>query len=1218
MKKAKILSLTLVVLLIALALGVFMLPAAAEEVLPEAGAVMSEDVITDYGTIPAASANQTDLPFVVFKDRSFVGGYNTWNAVTAAAQNAVSGAGNINSTAVILLRRDFTGVGQDTGVTINAATNITLDLGGYKLAYSWVGFDLSGNYNNAPYKTTITVKNGTVLNTCGMGFVDFQNHADTTAKEYDVKFEGVTFGFAPNIDASWGNWGASRMLLEMWGTEAGAGSVANVIYDGCTFNLRDNIPSAVSSDARVDLFHVYDGTQNANINISINGGNIIASAPSSLNMFNFLNGDANDSLTFNKDADGDYTKLTTASTESYTNGLQYTGSFNTPEGEMYFVEISDDGTTSVCVLDTISFEGGTVDYLTDGNDKHLSAVDFPFFLFKGEYSAGYATWREAIRAATTYADADSKTAYVVMRRDYLATKAKDESTNFNNAKGKIKVDLHGFTITNSERDLIDIHINYDTATNTTLGFASSLEIKNGTINNANASRPIMVVGHGGTNATYGSKQFNFTFTDVVFKATNGASAFVQEWTGGSHVGEGNDLHFVFNDCTFDFTEAAANAVFFNIANSYDLSSAVFNGGKIIASDFSGRKLYNANSDDTVYVTNDAESGKYITLEQATAAKAPTVSFKDKNGNSMSFVGGAESDTVKTYELGLDISTTHGYIPARYSSAESYPFAVFRNGVCVGAFAAWGIDSGNSALSDSKDAGSVILLRRDFSYSSGYYNNLSQTKTNTLLDLNNFTFTVVHQHMFKAQKKTANDTAFTVKNGNIVLSGGASLIALSSWNADGAYAGGNKFDFNFDNVNVEIADGAGVRYILGCNEFNDKSASGAITANIIFNKCKFDLSKANKALTLFDMTDARGLFNVTINGGEIVSSGESLTFNTDKGNPDSSLSFAKADGKYLTVEVPKGASAPAGTFASAEGNLKFKKTSGTETSDIYELTTEEIADFSFVPKASVTLDSNLIFNIYLPANSGAVLGEVTLNGAKVTLGEAVDGYYLITKELQANEAASQLKLTVNLTVNGKAIRGTFTFSTVKYAKKLLEMNTSEKEAVLAKDMLAYVRSAYAFFNGTTVPEIDEVLGTYESKTEINTGEAKKTVTGLTGATFVLDAKPAVRFYLGENTVADFTFKVGTRVLTAEDINATGSVETYGNYVEFSLYAYEMTEVFSYTKGADAGEYNLISYYVYVSGNEYEGEKPTELTDLVAKFYNYCASAKAYRQYVLENQ
>ena len=161
---------------------------------------------------------------------------------------------------------------------------------------------------------------------------------------------------------------------------------------------------------------------------------------------------------------------------------------------------------------------------------------------------------------------------------------------------------------------------------------------------------------------------------------------------------------------------------------------------------------------------------------------------------------------------------------------------------------------------------------------------------------------------------------------------------------------------------------------------------------------------------------------------------------------------------------------------------------------------------------------------------------------------------------------------------------------------------------AKDMLNYIDSAYKHFNG------DDVLDApYASDFNIESAEAKKTVPGLSGATFVLDAKPAVRFYFAEGySYESFTFKVGNRTLTEKDI-----AHKDATYVEFSLYAYEMTEDFTYTVGGESGVYNLASYYAYASGtgeNDYKGEDKATLTDLVAKFYNYCASAKAYRAYV----
>ena len=275
--------------------------------------------------------------------------------------------------------------------------------------------------------------------------------------------------------------------------------------------------------------------------------------------------------------------------------------------------------------------------------------------------------------------------------------------------------------------------------------------------------------------------------------------------------------------------------------------------------------------------------------------------------------------------------------------------------------------------------------------------------------------------------------------------------------------------------------------------------------------------------------------------------------------------------------------------------------------------ELISNISFTPMASITLDSNLIFNIYIPEDDR--ITEVKLNGDTITLGEAKNGYYIVSTPLAAAEAAKTLTLTVNLTVEGTPLTGTFSFSTVKYASKLLSMNTSAEEQTLAKDMLAYVRSAYVYFNNATadtaeVKAIDAVLDGYASTATIDTGDAKCDVDGLSGATFVLGANPAIRFYLDTYTADKFSFKVGNRALLASEAN-TGS-DADGDYIEFTLYAYEMTEVFSY-EIADTeikGEYNLIAYYA-----DAVEKSDNELTDIVAKFYNYCYSAKEYREYVI---
>ena len=352
----------------------------------------------------------------------------------------------------------------------------------------------------------------------------------------------------------------------------------------------------------------------------------------------------------------------------------------------------------------------------------------------------------------------------------------------------------------------------------------------------------------------------------------------------------------------------------------------------------------------------------------------------------------------------------------------------------------------------------------------------------------------------------------------------------------------------------------------------------------------------------------GTEKLTLKVGEAISLNKTLKL--IKGSVNAECGFVQIGGKELV--------AVSGGYTLAEqGSVTIvyyatRKADGGSTYRIYSepvtLTFVDESVANFKVKTSVTLDSNLIFNIYIPAHAG--LGTVTLDGAPVDLGEANEGYYVISTPLAAAEAARELKLVINLTVDGTALKGSFTFSTVKYAEKLLaDGSISATEKALAKDMLNYIDSAYKHFNGDAVLDAP-----YASGFNIASAEAKKTVPGLSGATFVLDAKPAVRFYFADGySYESFTFKVGNRALTEKDI-----AHKDATYVEFSLYAYEMTEDFTYTVGGESGAYNLASYYAYISGegeNDYDGEDKATLTDLVAKFYNYCASAKAYRDSVI---
>ena len=175
MKKAKILSLALVVLLVALVIVSLTLPAAAEETLPEAGQVMTEDVVTEYGTIPAKFSNQTDYPFVIFKDQEFKGAYAYWyytgidvdgDGVSGKDDDDKQGAFASMRSYVggtILMRRNYSISSANANDKYMSHLNGTMniDLGGHTLVAGGSElFNVRNNHKTA--KPTYNVKNGAI------------------------------------------------------------------------------------------------------------------------------------------------------------------------------------------------------------------------------------------------------------------------------------------------------------------------------------------------------------------------------------------------------------------------------------------------------------------------------------------------------------------------------------------------------------------------------------------------------------------------------------------------------------------------------------------------------------------------------------------------------------------------------------------------------------------------------------------------------------------------------------------------------------------------------------------------------------------------------------------------------------------------------------------------------------------------------------------------
>ncbi|MBE6536379.1 MAG: glycerophosphodiester phosphodiesterase family protein [Ruminococcaceae bacterium] len=294
----------------------------------------------------------------------------------------------------------------------------------------------------------------------------------------------------------------------------------------------------------------------------------------------------------------------------------------------------------------------------------------------------------------------------------------------------------------------------------------------------------------------------------------------------------------------------------------------------------------------------------------------------------------------------------------------------------------------------------------------------------------------------------------------------------------------------------------------------------------------------------------------------------------------------------------------------------RTTDGGSTYRIYsepiELTfvSESLADFK--PMSSITLGSELVYNVYVPVSD--MLKSFTLDGVTYTDFEALkdivtinaNNYYHFAIELPSAEAARSIVLSVNITVDGADFEGSFTMSVPKYAKKVMNLDAaSEYEKTLAKDVLAYVKAAYSYFTEFNTAEeiarvnalIDSIIGDYKAE-PVSSG-VTNTVSPVTSVTLNLDSKPSIRFYV---TDTNLEFYANGRKLNT----VTGTDATYGAYVELDVYAYVLAETITYGNG---GSYHISDFL--------EGAKGTNYENLVACFIKYTESAADYRNYVVNN-
>ena len=1228
--------------------------------------IYNADTATKYGVIPEEYADVEKYPFVVFSDTGkFVGAYSVLfgqeNGPFTRAKNLNSQYNvwdEVNETygtrpyaSYILMRRDYEigdaeydwNFAQSQGTTILDLNGFTLYKNATSSSKTKVVFPGTAKANPGSgdaytYPSYFVIQNGTIntnapllsLNTYGTTY-------DLTKKVMDFTFDNVEIVAAEGTNAA-------HFLHQIDNASNGTKGPAtiNVTYNDCTIDIRGyGVPTSATT-----LFNA-NGTSATmlNINVAVNGGVIKAKDFKNVSLIT-LDNYYGSSITFDKGENETYTAIDIASTAT----VAPSGTVTTPEGgKVYSKKTSTDG------VDTYLLSGKITEYGAVP-DEYINGTEYPFLVFaNGDFKGAYKYWADkdstvnsAIERAHELANGASGVGVkvtILLQNDYANVRSSDnDSSNhkFGQITGELTIDLNGHTLTSGTWMLFSFN-------GQLVGgklYDQKVTVKNGTLIAGNkVIYAVEQYNTAWTEASHGRKLIDVTFQNVTFGQSLNYSTEKVPFLENTSTSQMSPIDFkaLYENCVFDYDNHASGTAFtmlnFSVASGVKADITI-KGGYVELSTFQNFNLYKLSTGDSVKFAKNDE-GEYMIAKIAESGASTTADFTADNGKTFNFAHWDTKDGRKLYKL-ISLVTEYGTIPATNASLVDYAFAVFVNGEFKGAYKYWADKDStvNSALERAYELANgasgvgvkvTILLRTDYANTRSSDNDSATQKfgqfTGELtVDLGGNTLTAGTWMLFSFNGQLVGgklyDQKVTVKNGTL-LAGNKVIYAVEQYNTAWTEEshGRKLIDVTFQNV----AFGQSPNYAVEKVPFLENTSTAKMSPidfKVLYEDCVFDYDNhsSGTAFTMLNFSVASGVkADITIKGGTL----ETTTlqnFNIYTLSTGDSVKFVKdAGGKYIQILLNKDVAAPTGTYAIGSENAKFVKISETETKIVYSLIPIEVSNINFTPKTSITLGSELVYNVYVPVmdclKSFTVDGKTHDNLIPVTLDDG-NQYYHIAVPMAASEAARNVVLKATVTIDGKDYTGTWTMSIPKYSKKVLTSDPNATEKTLIKDVLAYIKAAYIYFDAydkaEAVKVIDEILGDYDhafSKVEGTTN----TNNGLWGVVIVLEDKPAIRFVLPEGVTADsYTFKsnnttlkysVGTKII--------GEKTHY--YAEISLYAYQMINEIEYTDGTNGGTWHINSYYDFVTTDN-ELKNDANLINIVEKLYNYCKSAEAYRSSV----
>ena len=602
-------------------------------------AVADVEITNGYGAIDNALYPASEYPFALFTKQTdgtyvFKAAYKTYYSYLLDLR--------LNPTTletVLYLRRNYeicSNSGDDNTLTFNGTSYTNIDRHFYylknKLTIDLNNLTLTRGSGNKTHSlqmmgnginVTITVKNGT-LHTATGTMIPF-NNTGANPETTTLNFENVRFT-AANVEAPW--------VDAYTGGSEGTTTTANITFTNCEFDL--SALSGSSSKPRI-LFDLGGDEGKVNFNITIIGGRFISGDKGYTNVKLFTNNGTNDSLTFKKDNDGNYTRFEVKKGTAAPSYSFISGETGAPVLKMFadfsiFETASNEKTHNVYFLD----EAVSV---STYNDLPKSLTGYTFLVFDKDKTAfvGYNTWYEIWANISTLRKASDLV--VLMLKDYDTDNCAESSQNVYAAKNMV-IDLNGHTLTRGNRHVFQL---YEKGTNVT--YTPNITVKNGTILSKKSYGTLMYFNSSNI-ASNVNLTFTFTFDGVTFTSTDEYIGRLVAETHATNGVNGITANITFNGCDFIVGGNVDSMFTLNDTSGKYAISAVINGGSITFN----KKAPIALLGDNDNVTFGAYNGSYTTVIVKSGVKAPADSFMNTDGVECVFVKTSENGEYANYTL----------------------------------------------------------------------------------------------------------------------------------------------------------------------------------------------------------------------------------------------------------------------------------------------------------------------------------------------------------------------------------------------------------------------------------------------------------------------------------------------------------------------------------------------------------------------------------------